>query len=255
MPKLNFVRQGRGPAIVLAHALGCDLTLWDETAAQLAPGYTVLRYDHRGHGKSEVVPGPCSIGDMADDAAALIASQLDGPVHFVGISMGGMVAQQIAVRHPHLVTSIVVANSSSYYDDTARGLWRARIEAVLNQGMGAIADAAMQRWFTPGFRQDAQGARRVAALRSVLEGTDPKAYAAACDAVARIDFRTTNPLIACPTLVIAGMRDEATPLAMSEAICQAISGAELATLEAAHLSAVELPADFAALVAGFIHGL
>lgn len=255
MGKLNFVRQGRGPVIVLSHALGCDLTMWDETAAQLTPGYTVLRYDHRGHGKSDIVPGPFGIEDMADDAAALIASQLDGPVHFVGISMGGMVAQQIAVRHPHLVTSIVVANSSSYYDDTARGMWRARIEAVLNQGVGAIADGAMQRWFTPGFRQDAQGAARVASLRAVLEATDPKSYAAACAAVSRIDFRTTNPLVACPALVIAGMRDEATPLAMSEAICQAISGAELATIDTAHLSAVEKPAEFAGLVAGFIRSL
>ncbi|MDP3762201.1 MAG: alpha/beta fold hydrolase [Ramlibacter sp.] len=255
MPKLNFVRQGRGPAIVLSHALGCDLTMWDETAAQLAPGYTVLRYDHRGHGKSDTVPGPFGIGDMADDAAALVVSQFDGPVHFVGISMGGMVAQQIAVRHPHLVGSIVVANSSSYYDDTARGLWRARIETVTNQGMGAIADGALQRWFTPGFRRDAQGAGRVAALRTVLEATDPMSYAAACEAVSRIDFRTTNPLVACPTLVIAGLRDEASPLAMSEAICQAISGAELATIDTAHLSAVEKPAEFAGLVAGFIRSL
>lgn len=255
MAKLNFVKQGRGPAIVLAHALGCDLTMWDDTAAQLAPGFTVLRYDHRGHGRSDIVPGPCSIEDMADDAAALIAAQLDGPVHFVGISMGGMVAQQIAVRHPHLVTSIVVANSSNWYDDTARGMWRARIETVLNLGIGAIADGAMQRWFTPEFRQDRNGAGRVAALRAVLEATDPKAYAAACDAVARIDFRSTNPLVACPALVVAGVRDEATPIAMSEAICQAISGAELATIDAAHLSAVEKPAEFAVLVAGFIRRL
>ena len=94
------------------------------------PRYTVLRYDHRGHGKSEVVPGPYGIEAMADDAAALIEQQASGAVHFVGLSMGGMVAQQLAVRHPQLVTSIVVANSSSSYDEAARAMWKARIETV-----------------------------------------------------------------------------------------------------------------------------
>ena len=169
--------------------------------------------------------------------------------------MGGMVAQQIAVRHPHLIDSIVVANSSSYYDDAARAMWRARIDTVLSQGMGAIAEGAMQRWFTPEFRADAEGAERVSALRAVLEATDAKAYAAACEAVSRIEFCGTNPRIACPALVIGGTRDEATPLEMAEAICRTISGAELATIEASHLSAVEKPARFAVLVAGFIRGL
>jgi 3-oxoadipate enol-lactonase len=166
-----------------------------------------------------------------------------------------MVAQQIAVRHPELVNSIVIANSSSHYDETFRGMWRSRIETALNRGMPAIAETVMPRWFTRAFRESIAGAKRMGRLRSVLETMDPKAYAACCEAVAAIDFFATNPLIACPALVIAGTQDEATPIAMSHAICNAISGAELATLEAAHLSAVERPVEFAGLVAAFISRL
>ncbi len=256
MPHLNFVKQGRGPVtIVLSHALGCDLSMWDEVAALLEPGFTVLRYDHRGHGKSEVVPGPCTIETLADDAAALIGTVTQSEVHFVGLSMGGMVAQQIAVRHPELVNSIVIANSSSCYDDTARGMWRARIETVVTQGTAAIADGAMQRWFTPEFCSGAESGKRVAQLRAVLEATDAKSYAACCEAISCIDFGSSNPLVACPALVIAGIRDDATPPAMAETIRNSISGAELATIEAAHLSAVEKPAEFARLVVEFIHSL
>jgi 3-oxoadipate enol-lactonase len=252
MPHLHFVKEGQGPTIVLAHALGCDHTMWDEVAQQLAKGFTVLRYDQRGHGRSERLPGPFSIGNMADDAAALIERETQGEVHFVGLSLGGMVAQQIAVRHPHLVNSLVVANSSSRYEDTLRAMWRARIETAVNLGMAAIAETVLPRWFTRPWSQDPAHAARLAQLRKIVEGTDARAYADCCEAISRIDFFASNPRIACPTLVIAGTHDESTPLSMSHAICNAISGAELATLEAAHLSAVERPEEFAGLVAGFI---
>jgi 3-oxoadipate enol-lactonase len=255
MPKLNYVKEGNGPAVVLSHALGCDLGMWDDLVPLLTPKFTVLRYDQRGHGKSQIVPGPFGIDAMADDAAELIRDVIAGEVHFVGLSLGGMVAQQIAMRHPELIRSIVVANSACHYDEADRVMWQARIDTVLSRGMGAIADGAMQRWFTPEFRSDATGAPRVARLRAVLEATDAKAYAASCEAVSRIDFGATNPLVACPALVVAGTRDEATPLAMAEGIVNTISGARLATLDAAHLSAVERPEEFAALVSGFVRRL
>src|SRR4051812_23473293 len=187
MPHLNFAKEGRGPTVVLAHALGCDLSMWNEVTAQLAKGFTVLRYDHRGHGASERVPGPFSIEDLADDVAALIQQETSGEVHFVGLSLGGMVAQQVAVRHPELVTSVVIANSSSRYDETARGMWRSRVETALNLGMGAIADSVMPRWFTRSWRGDPKNNDRIAQLRQCVEAMDPKSYAACCDAIARID--------------------------------------------------------------------
>ncbi len=257
MPKLNFIKQGQGPVVVLSHALGCDISMWDGVAAALQARYTVLRYDHRGHGQSEVVPGPYTMDLLADDAAALIQAQVAGPVHFVGLSLGGMTAQALAARYPQLVSSIVIANSASYYDDDAQAMWRARVQTVLGQGMAAIADGALQRWFTPEFRADVAGggAARVAALRERLEAVDANAYAASCEAVAGIDCRASNPRLTCPALVIAGTRDEATPVAMSQAMAQAIPGARLHTLDAAHLSAVEQPMAFASLVTEFLESL
>ena len=252
MPELNFVKQGRGPVVVLGHALGCDLHMWDEVATLLERNFTVLRYDHRGHGRSERVPGPCTIGAFAEDAAALVLRCVSEPVHFVGLSLGGLVAQQLAVDHPELVRSIVLAGTCSRYDDTARGIWRARIETALNRGMGVAAEGAVKRWFTPEFRHDARGAERVAAMRAVFEANDPRSYAAACEAVSAVDFGGSNPRIACPTLVIAASRDESTPPAAAQALRNTISGAELAVLDAPHMSPVEMPQQFADLVSEFV---
>jgi 3-oxoadipate enol-lactonase len=252
-PVLHWTREGRGPLVVLSHALGCDLRMWDGVAALLKSRYTVLRYEHRGHGRSEAPPGPYSLDMLADDAAGLIGEQAAEPVHFVGLSLGGMAAQALAARHPALLKSITIANSASWYDAADRAMWQARIDTVLARGVAAIADGAMQRWFTPEFRADEAGggAGRVAALRDSLEKTDAAAYAANCEAVAAIDFRASNGRIRCPALVIAGTRDEATPVAMSQAIAGSIRGAQLRTLPAAHLSAVEQPEAFARLLQGF----
>ncbi|RZL63319.1 MAG: alpha/beta fold hydrolase [Variovorax sp.] len=243
MTRLNVVREGQGPFVVLSHALGCDLHMWDGVAALLARAHTVLRYDHRNHGGSAVESGPLRIEQLAEDAAELIAREAGGePVHFVGLSMGGMTAQALAVRRPELLRSVVIANSAAHYPDQSP--WRARTETVAGQGVAAIAPGAVARWLTPAFAATAEGRVAAQALHDTLVATDPEGYIASCQAVAAIDFRDSNRRIAVPTLVIAGTQDEATPPAMSEAMVAAIPGARLATIEGAHLSAVERPAEF-----------
>ena len=256
-PQLHWVREGQGPVVVLSHALGCDLSMWDAVAERLKQRFTVLRYDARGHGQSAAPAGPYSMETLADDAAALITAQVTGPVHFVGLSMGGMTAQALAVRHPQLVKSITIANAANFYGEPAGAMWRTRMNTVLTQGVPAIAEGAIQRWFTPEFIADTVGggAARVATLRQKLEQLAAEPYAASCGAVAAMDFRSSNQHITCPTLVIAGTRDEATPLALSEAIVSSIPGAKLVTLPAAHLSAVEQPQAFAALLETFLDGV
>jgi 3-oxoadipate enol-lactonase len=256
-PKLHWVREGQGPVVMLSHALGCDLSMWDALAEHLTKRFTVLRYDTRGHGQSAAPVGPYSMAMLADDAAALIRAEAGGPVHFVGLSMGGMTAQALAARHPQLVKSITIANAALVYGEPAAAMWQARISTVLQQGVAAVAEGAIQRWFTPEFIADTAGggAARVAMLRQKLEKIAPEPYAANCAAIAEIDFRSSNPHINCPALVIAGTRDEATPPALSEAIANSITGAKLVTLPAAHLSAVEMPQAFAALLQAFLEGL
>jgi 3-oxoadipate enol-lactonase len=256
-PKLHWLREGQGPVVVLSHALGCDLRMWDAVAERLKQRFTVLRYDARGHGQSAAPAGPYSMEMLADDVAALIKAEASGPVHFVGLSMGGMTAQALAVRHPQLVKSITIANAANFYGEPAGAMWRARMSTALAQGVAAVAEGAIQRWFTPEFAADTTdgGAARVATLRQQLEKMAPEPYAASCGAVAAIDFRSSNQRITCPTLVIAGTRDEATPLALSEAIASSIPGAQLVTLPAAHLSAFEKPQEFAALLETFWDGL
>lgn len=254
MTRLNVIREGEGPIVVLSHALGCDLHMWDEVAAVLARAHTVLRYDHRNHGDSEVVAGPFSLQALAEDAAALIEREAEGePVHFVGLSMGGMTAQALAPKHPQLLKSVVIANSSAYYPDQTP--WRTRVETVQAQGVAAIAPGALARWITPAYVATPEGAEAARRLNDTLVGTDAAGYIASCDAVSAIDFRDSNRAITTPTLVIAGLRDEATPLAMSEAMVAAIPGARLATIDAAHLSAVERPVEFSQLLIDFWRSL
>lgn len=251
MAQLNFIKQGVGPTVVLSHALGCDLTMWDEVAAILERNYTVLRYDHRGHGATADVGAPITMELFADDAAGLIEAHSDGPVSFVGLVLGGMVGQQLAVRYPHLVSRIVMANSASYFDASIRQRLVARAKLALAQGMEAVADEAMLRWFSPGFAATTRGAQQVAMLRKTLVATDPRVYVASCEAMLEVDFGSSNPLIACPTLVVSGTHDNAIPIQTAEALCRSISGADMRTLQTGRMSAVEQPLEFATLVHDF----
>ncbi|MBU2410675.1 MAG: alpha/beta fold hydrolase [Gammaproteobacteria bacterium] len=254
MIRLNVVREGEGPIVVLSHALGCNLHMWDSVAERLAAAHTVVRYDHRNHGGSERVPGPVTMQMLADDAVALIQREAEGePVHFVGLSMGGMTAQAMAPEHAGLLRSMVIANSSAYYPDQAP--WRARVDTVRSQGVGAIATGAVGKWLTPEFLATPEGRAAGETLHAMLVATDPDAYIASCEAVAAIDFRESNRRIATPTLVIAGARDEATPPEMSDAMVQAIPHARRATIDGAHVSAVEKPAEFVQLLIDFWRSL
>ena len=156
-PQLAVALQGPADGgaapVVLSHALGLDLHMWDELAAQLAARqHPVLRYDHRGHGGSAVPAGPYTMDALVDDAARLLREWGRGPVVWVGLSLGGMVGQGLAVRHPELVKALVLANTTSKYPPAAGAVFEQRIAAVRGGGMAAIVDSVLERYFSAAFR-------------------------------------------------------------------------------------------------------
>jgi 3-oxoadipate enol-lactonase len=250
-------RHGAAPraTVVLSHALGCDVMMWDALANALARDCRVIAFDHRGHGGSDAPAGPYTMAELADDAAAVIDAASPGePVVFVGLSMGGMVAQELALRHPAKVRALVLANTSAGYPSEAREGWAQRIAAIEAGGLEAIADGAMARWFTEAFR--AANRATVARWRQRVVTQNASGYVAACHAIR--DHHTLDRLagITVPTLVIAGEHDLGTPVAMNQAIADGIPGARCLVLpDASHLSVLEQPAAFAAAVQGFLAGL
>ena len=250
-PQLHVTVQGEGPPVVMSHALGLDVHMWDELAARLAKTMTVLRYEHRGHGESAVPPGPYAMDDLVDDAARLIREWGRGPVAWIGLSMGGMVGQGLAIRYPELLGSAVLANTMARYPAAAAPTWAARIAAVEQGGMAAVADAVVERYLNGDHRAAHPG--EAAALRAKLLRCDPAGYLACCHAIAAVDWLDRLHEVRTPTLVIAGARDAGATPEMGRAIADRVEGARFEVIEdAAHLSVVEQPERFAELVFGFL---
>jgi len=250
-PQLKVLVQGQGTPIVMSHALGLDSRMWDTLAAELATTHQVARYDHRGHGGSAVPAGPYTLEQLVDDAARVIREWGRGPVVWLGLSMGGMVGQGVAIRYPELLRGLVLANTTAQYPDEAKPVWVQRIAAVEAGGMAAVADAVVERYLHADFR--AAHPDFAQALHEQLLRCDPRGYVANCHAVAGVDWLARLKDVRCPTLVIAGARDAGATPAMAQAIAERIPGAQLHVLDdASHLSVAEQPAEFSGTLRGFL---
>jgi len=260
LPALHYtVRDARRdsgkPTLVMSHALGCDASLWDALANSLAAEHRVVCYDHRGHGDSEAPHGPYTMTSLAEDADHLLA-ELDaryatGPVVWIGLSLGGMVGQELALAHPRRLKALVIANSTSRYDEAGRAQWAQRIAAVEAGGPEAVADGAMQRWFHEGFH--AEHPEVVAHWRARVLACDPSGYIACCQAISAVDTTTRLPRIQVPTLVIAGEEDRVYPPSLARRMAERIRGAQLVVLEGCgHLSNLEQPERFNEALLAFL---
>lgn len=258
-PKLHAtIRDSRlGTAqhtVVLSHALGQDHSMWDTVANALSHHCRVICPDTRGHGRSEIPDEPLSMAELAADAARLIDELAGESVIWVGLSMGGMIGQELALRHPDKVKALVLSNTASAYAEAAKEAIGQRIDTVEAHGLQGISTHTMARFFTEGFRQ-AQAAT-VARHQRLLEATDPEGYTACAAAVCEMNTTARLGGIKVPTLVMTGERDEGSTSDMALALAHSITGAQLSILpDCAHLSAVEQPQAFIDAVSEFIAGL
>ncbi len=245
--RLFFMSQGpaTAPAIIFSNSLGTTHRMWDAVVAELAAEFRCIRTDTRGHGASDRPRDPYAVADLADDVAAILDHLDIAQVHFAGLSLGGMVGQSFAARHPGRAVSLTLMATTAHFP--ASQSWLERAALIRREGTEAILSATLERWFTPGFRAASPAA--VAAVAAEFTAIDRIGYAAACEAIAAMDLRPLLPAITAPTRIIAGAEDPATPIAMAEALRDGIRGSELVVLSpAAHLLAVEQAARVSAEV-------
>ena len=236
------------PVLMLSHSLGADHSMWDEQAAALVPHFRVLRYDTRGHGASQVVVGDYSIDQLGRDALGLADALGIERFAFCGLSLGGMIGQWLGLHAPNRVTHLVLANTSPRPD--AKGM-EARRQTVLRDGIAAVADAVMGRFFSPAML--AAGPPSVALVRRTLVATDPVGYAGCCAAVRDMDMVAALPAVTVPTLVIGSDVEVSLPWSgHGDVLAASIPGARAVRLPTAHLSNLERPRSFTAAVVEFL---
>jgi 3-oxoadipate enol-lactonase len=250
---VRYKIEGSGPWVTLSHSLTTDLSMWDELAVSLAPTFTVLRYDTRGHGGSSAPPGDYSFEQFVGDVLGLLDALGVARTHFVGLSMGGMIAQHLALHAPQRVDKLVIASSTSRIPPEAGPVWDQRIALAKAEGTAALVEATLGRWFTPPFhdtRSDIMA--RIAAL---IAATPVAGFIGSGAAIRRLDLTDSLVAITRPTLVIVGADDPGTPPAASEVIANAIPGARLEVIAAAsHLCCIEQAPVFSRLVGDFLAG-
>lgn len=221
--------------VVLLGSLGSDRTIWTRQISMLTESFDVLHIDHRGHGESPSLPGPYSVNDLSDDVIEALDEEGVGGAHFVGISLGGMISMNLALRIPERVLSLAVLCSSAKlapaYD------WVARAHHVAATGAGSIAEDVVSRWFTVGFAE--RNPITVQRMVSMISSTSSEGYAGCCHAIAGVDLVPRLAQIEQSLLAIAGRRDRSTPAEHLELVASRAANARLEMVPGAHLAIVE----------------
>jgi 3-oxoadipate enol-lactonase len=231
------------PVVVLSHSLGCNLHMWDPQAAVLEADRQVLRYDTRGHGGSDVPAAAYTLDELVADAVALLDALAIPIVDFVGLSMGGMIGQGLALQGADRLRRLGLCDTSAQMPAASQPLIQDRIDLARTRGMAALVDSTLARWFTPGYLQ--RKGPGVDMIRTIFLTSPAQGYIGCTEAIRRLDYLDQLPRIAASTLIMVGADDPGTPVSASEAMHARIPGSRLVVIpSASHLSNVEQPEVF-----------
>lgn len=243
--QMNYELSGKkdDPVVMLSHSLGSSLVMWNPQMKALEAHFQVLRYDIRGHGKSEAPPGAYTLELLREDAVALLDVLEIEKVHWVGLSMGGMIGQGVALHYPNRLRSLALCDTAAAIAPEAQPIWQERIDAVREKGVESQLEPTMERWFTPAFLK--LNAYMLGVIRKEFLATPAQGYLGCIYAIRKLNYLDQLSSIKIPTLIMVGEDDPGTPVSASEAMHQRIPNSKLAIIKSArHLSNVEQPEAF-----------
>ena len=251
--QINYDVSGKQGAqvVMLSHSLGSSLAMWDAQMEALELHYKVLRYDMRGHGGSDAPQGAYTLGQLGEDAVGLLDALNIEVVHWVGLSMGGMIGQYLALNYADRLRSLVLCDTAAAIPEDGRAMRQERIEIAREKGLEALVEPTLNRWFTPAYR--GQNPPQVELIREQFLATSVGGYIGCSEAIMGLNYLERLHEIRTPTLNIVGEDDPGTPVSLSEAIYERIEGSRLVVLKsAAHLSNVEQSEAFNRALIGFL---
>ena len=250
---INYQLDGAddAPVLVFSNSLATSLAMWNDQVERLRDRFRILRYDNRGHGATPVTDGPYTIGLLGEDLLGLLDKLGMEKVSFCGLSKGGMVGQWLGINAPERINKLVLSNTASYFPN--KEMWRERIDMATSEGITAIAEASIARWFTPGYRERADTEPTIGFVRDFILETTRDGYLSSSVAIRDMDFRDELKRIPVPTMVVIGEKDPATIPEYGELIAASIPGARTFVVpDAAHLSNIEQPDVFTGALEDFL---
>ncbi len=251
--QMNYQLSGKedGPVVVLSHSLGSSLAMWDPQMEILEARYQVLRYDTRGHGGTDAPEGAYTLDQLGNDAIGLLDALGIDVVHWVGLSMGGMIGQCLALNHTDRLRSLALCDTAAIIPDEAQPVWKERMDTARDKGMQALVQETMKRWFTLPYLGKNPGG--VELIRKHFLDTPVSGYIGCSEAIRILNYLENLSDIKIPTLIMVGEDDPGTPVAASEAMHERIPGSRLVVLHsAAHLSNIEQAEAFNSALMGFL---